>query len=420
MAPEEEARGRRYVVVEEGVIRPTDPKPYRVVPRLPGDYPQVPKVYLDAAQALSSPLLSNPPLCDELLAFVQHLWTEEEASLVRHLHPFRGRSCAELARAEGRPVAEVEGILHRLETEKRSIGSSGSGARRRYRLKRILGQIFEETLMGHDPENLSDWHKRFIVLWEDLFMTGWMLDYQRAYKMDSSRVVPLSETIQAIQSAMPYDKLETIMERYDRFAVTNCQCRMSAQVLGKGCGKPISNCLVMGEWVDKRVNDGWYREVSRKDALEIKAEAAANGLVSWVINIQDGKGQASCSCCACCCYSFRLVTEFACPSVIAPPHFIPSVDASRCTFCGKCAKACPIAALTVDTKAKEHRRLPERCIGCGLCAVTCAKAKAVTMVPAPDHRRPPRNMFSLIAGQAPGMLKSAWQVSRKYRRGVLP
>ena len=163
------------------------------------------------------------------------------------------------------------------------------------------------------------------------------------------------------------------------------------------------------------MSEGRYREVSRRDALEFKAEAAANGLVSWVVNIQDGKGQVSCSCCACCCYSLRLVTEFACPSFIAPPHFIPSVDASSCTYCGKCAKACPMAALIVDTKGKEHRRLPERCIGCGLCAVSCTQAKAVTMVPVPEYRQPPRNMFSLLARQAPGVIKTAWKVSRKYK-----
>jgi MinD superfamily P-loop ATPase len=149
--------------------------------------------------------------------------------------------------------------------------------------------------------------------------------------------------------------------------------------------------------------------------LEIKAEAAANGLVSWVVNIQESKGQASCSCCACCCYNFRLVTEFNCPTIIAPPHFIPKVDASLCTYCGKCAKVCPTAALTVDTKGKKHSRSPERCIGCGLCMVSCTKAKAVTMVPALDYRKPPKNMFSLIAKQTPGIAKQAWKVSRKYK-----
>lgn len=415
MSPSEDSKGKRFVVIEDGIIHPADPKPRNVKPRLPGDYPQVPKVYLDAAISLSTPLLTNPPLCDELVAFVQHLWTEEEASLVRHLHPFRGTSCAEMARAEGRPVDEVEGVLHRLETEKRSVKSSGSGDRKRYRMRRIFGEIFEETLMGWDPDSLSDWHRRFIELWEELFMTGWMLDYQRAYKMETTRVVPLGETIQANQMALPYDRLEMIMERYDRFGVTNCQCRMSAQVLGDGCGKPISNCLLMGEYVEKGVSDGRYREVSRRDALEIKAEAAASGLVSWVLNIQDGKGQASCSCCACCCYNFRLVTEFDCPSLMAPPHFIPSVDASRCNHCGKCAKACPTAALIIDTRGKKNRRLPERCIGCGLCAAACDKTRAVTMVPVPEYRQPPKNMFSMIAKQAPGMFMSAWKVSKKYK-----
>jgi hypothetical protein len=38
------------------------------------------------------------------------------------------------------------------------------------------------------------------------------------------------------------------------------------------------------------------------------------------------------------------------------------------------------------------------------------------MVPVPDYHRPPSNMFSLLAKQAPGILRSAWKVSKKYKK----
>ena len=46
------------------------------------DYPHVPQVYLDVARTFSNPLLMGPPICDELIAFVRHLLTEEEAAVV--------------------------------------------------------------------------------------------------------------------------------------------------------------------------------------------------------------------------------------------------------------------------------------------------------------------------------------------------
>ena len=67
----------------------------------------------------------GPPVCDELVALVEHLFTEEEASVVRHLGLFSGRTAAELARAEHRPLDEIEPILDRLSQQKRIIARSG-------------------------------------------------------------------------------------------------------------------------------------------------------------------------------------------------------------------------------------------------------------------------------------------------------
>ena len=70
----------------------------------------------------------GPPICDELIALVQHLFTEEEAGVVRHLGCSAAAAPPTLARAEHRPLEQIEPILDRLTNEKRVIACSGKQA----------------------------------------------------------------------------------------------------------------------------------------------------------------------------------------------------------------------------------------------------------------------------------------------------
>lgn len=96
----------------------------------------------------------------------------------------------------------------------------------------------------------------------------------------------------------------------------------------------------------------------------------------------------SCFCCGCCCMMMRTIGEFNAPGYMAPPHFMPEVDADKCSYCGKCARACPMGAWTVDTKAKTRAFEAIRCVGCGLCYVACDKDKAIALKPVPGYVSP--------------------------------
>ena len=97
MHPSGSASARRVIEIKQSVIGPTAPRLRNLSARKSADYPHVARAHVDVARALSSPLLGGPPICDELIAFVEHTFTEEEAALVRHLGSLSGKSAQSLA-----------------------------------------------------------------------------------------------------------------------------------------------------------------------------------------------------------------------------------------------------------------------------------------------------------------------------------
>ena len=102
--------------------------------------------------------------------------------------------------------------------------------------------------------------------------------------------------------------------------------------------------------------------------------------------------------------------------LFAPPHFLPAFDLSRCTYCGLCAKQCPMGAIAVDALGKMQLHRPERCIGCGLCAVACRRQQAVRMEAVPDYRLPYKSWFSYLLRGAPAMLRTSCACGANARR----
>ncbi len=405
----------RVININKGVASPITPLTKTLTQKKIGDYPGVPRVYFEVAKTFGSTFFAGPPLCDEFMALIQHMFTEEEASIVRDLKPFRiAKTTQTVAKKEHRPVDEVHEILESMANDKRIVLSFGSNHKKRYTILPIVPGTFEMSLMRTSLDTLTDWHRKFAELFEELWETGFMIDYLK-HPAPAVRYLPVIQNVSALPAAWPSDRLEVILDRYDEFAVGLCQCRMTMDITGKGCGKPMGNCTSYGPLSKHLIEKGMMRRSEKKEILEIKAEAEANGLVTWAFNEESGKGSSgSCSCCGCCCHMMRTVNELNMPGFIAPPHFMPELDSGKCDYCAKCAKACPMGAITVDMKGKSHHHKPERCIGCGLCMVACDKKHAIELKPVADYKKPPKSWASYFAGLTPNMLRNAWY-ARKQR-----
>ncbi len=89
-------------------------------------------------------------------------------------------------------------------------------------------------------------------------------------------------------------------------------------------------------------------------------------------------------------------------------NYVSAIDDAECNGCGKCAKACPIDAISVSPAgptAKYPKRKKtatvdaDRCIGCGVCNRSC-KYTAMDMKPIGTRVHTPEDMMEKMLLQA--------------------
>jgi Pyruvate/2-oxoacid:ferredoxin oxidoreductase delta subunit len=379
------------------------------------EYTEVPSAYRNIARNYATPLLIGPPLCDELMALILHMYTEDEARLAQHVTSPLGISAREIAHKEHMPVERVITVLDRLISEKGILLSLGRGSGKRYCLIPLVPGAFEMSLVHTNTSTINGWHKRFAELFEALFQTGFIAAYT-SRPLSAVRYLPVGKSIEATQMALPSDRLEEVFERYKVFGVGICQCRSARSMVSSSCGKELETCVSYGRLAEMLVANGRLRKIERREAIDIKRGAEENGLATFLLEVDLGvvNSGTSCSCCGDCCYALRTVNEFNKPGIIAPPHFQPVFLAEKCSGCGQCAAICPMSAISISSETRTPVYNSGRCIGCGLCAVRCGSTQAIVMNALPRYQKPPRLFTTTLLRNAPNYVINAVNTWRRY------
>jgi ferredoxin len=197
----------------------------------------------------------------------------------------------------------------------------------------------------------------------------WMAKGQISF---SSKVIPVSESLDAKQWVMPTEQVLRVLEAAESIALQDCECRTHY----KRCEKPLEVCLLLNKVGDKAVAQGKARPISFDEATDVLKKANESGLVHLSLYMPEHEVFALCSCCSCCCHDLQIIKRTGRSDIMVRSEYVAVTDFDNCIHCGDCEERCFFDARTIQEAELEFD--PEKCAGCGLCVTTCP-VEAISM-----------------------------------------
>lgn len=197
--------------------------------------------------------------------------------------------------------------------------------------------------------------------------------------------------VDQVAELLSYERAEHLLREARSIATTLCYCRHKAEHLGQACEAPMDNCMSLNVGADYAVRHQGGRALEVAEALDILEQSRVHGLVLIADNVQR-RPVYICSCCGCCCAQLRAITDHGLEGAVKTSPMMAMIDQLKCTGCGRCARRCPVQAITLRArhhadpgprnsrkKARLFSEIDESiCLGCGVCVDAC-KEGALTM-----------------------------------------
>ncbi len=205
------------------------------------------------------------------------------------------------------------------------------------------------------------------------------------------RTIPIEQSIKVEHFVQSYDHVIHLIESRNLISVSNCVCRESKKILGKGCSHIMETCFQFGGAARHYIDHGLGRQISKDEALRIIEQSQKEGLV-----LQPGNSKkpfAICCCCSCCCEVLITAKKFPKPAQFFATNHLSGVDAEIYTGCEACIEICPMEAMDMVDGISHVN--PERCIGCGVCVPSCS-VDAITLIKKDKEKEPPNSTVEMF------------------------
>lgn len=322
------------------------------------------------------------PPSETLYKILKILFSEREAELIAML-PIKPFNARQAARAWKMKPAQACAILDNLAGRALLVDIECEG-RTTYVLPPPMAGFFEFSMMRTrgdiDQHLLAELFYQYINVEEDfilsLFVNG---ETQIGRVFVQEPMLPSENSVHVLD----YERASEVIREATHRGISMCYCRHKMRHLGRSCNAPTDICMTFNTSARSLIKHGFAREVDIGEGLDLLQQAYGHGLVQFGENVRKSVNFI-CNCCGCCCEAMIAARKFGMLHPVHTSNFIPAVDASRCSGCGRCVSACPVEAVGLvsandphEPKKKKARINEETCLGCGVCARACPQGAIV-------------------------------------------
>lgn len=315
------------------------------------------------------------PASETLYKILQVLYTEKEAKWVALL-PVRPFTLKKAAKIWGTSEAKAEKLLDHL-CEKALLVDSSYHGERQFVMPPPMAGFIEFALMRTrgdiDQKYLSELYYQYMNVEEDFVKDLFFATETRLGRVFVQEPVLTNDKTNHI---LDYERATHIIEEAKYIGVGTCYCRHKMYHAGHPCeiNAPWDVCLTFDNVARSLAEHGGYtRLISKEEAKDVLELSYESNLVQIGENVREHPAFI-CNCCGCCCEALQAARKFSPMQPVATTNYIPKINRDTCVQCGKCAKVCPILAISMKkgTTEKEQPVIDEEiCLGCGVCARNC-------------------------------------------------
>jgi len=316
------------------------------------------------------------PPSELLHKILKILFSDQEAQLVSLLpiKPFTAQKASQIWKMD---LNSTQKILSKV-ASRAILVDIAQNDELVYALPPPMAGFFEFSLMrirnDIDQKALSELFYQYLNVEEDfvraLFANG---------ETQLGRVF-VNEPALSNESALhvlDYERATEIIKTASHIGVGVCYCRHKMEHVGKACSAPMDICMTFNTSAASLTKHGHARKIDAVECMDLLQKAYANNLVQFGENVRE-EVNFICNCCGCCCEAMIAARRFAIFNPVHTTNFIPEIDDTQCTGCGKCVNVCPVEAMALVSANNPHfpnRKKavlnPEFCLGCGVCVRVC-------------------------------------------------